>query len=605
MPTNEYNIQSLDNTTLLGATSTATSAGTTTLTVASTLVQVFTGSTTHTVKLPTTSVPAGHLPYTIVNQSSGAVTVQSSGANTIATLAANSVGRFIPNQATPTTAAHWNFEVFTFGKGLTVSNSLTLAGTDGTTMTFPSTSATVARTDAANTFTGHQTIEGVTSTGATGTGKFVFDTSPTLVTPLLGTPTSGTLTNCTGLPLGGLAAAAYNTTPTASTLAEWDSSKNLSANAFTPQTTSTATAGGTTTMDITYTQVQVWTGSSNQTIKLPTTSVSAFAEYRFINQSSGTLTIQSSGGNTVATLAANGFATFVAQKATPTAAADWGVTGLASLVAEYTSTTAGVTVPSGVTGVWIESMIGPGGGGASGRRGAAGTVRCGGGGGGTGGMVTNYFVPAARLSTTVTLTLPAGLTGGAAVTSNDTDGNPGGSPTVASFASGSFTLQTWIGAPSTGGTNALGTGGIGATAQFNGVSGGSASTTGGTGNQGQSPASGVPSGGGAGGGITSGDTANAGGAGGYQLQYYATGTVGSAGVVGGASPGAGAAAIAGVGGLGAGGGAASTTGAAQAGADATGYGAGGGGGGASLNGNNSGKGGNGGGSYCRLRWVWV
>jgi hypothetical protein len=39
-------------------------------------------------------------------------------------------------------------------KTLTFNNSLTLAGTDGTTMTFPATSATVARTDAANTFTG-------------------------------------------------------------------------------------------------------------------------------------------------------------------------------------------------------------------------------------------------------------------------------------------------------------------------------------------------------------------------------------------------------------------------------------------------------------------
>jgi hypothetical protein len=41
------------------------------------------------------------------------------------------------------------------------------------------------------TITGHPTIEGVTSTGATGTGKFVFGSSPTLVTPLLGTPQSG------------------------------------------------------------------------------------------------------------------------------------------------------------------------------------------------------------------------------------------------------------------------------------------------------------------------------------------------------------------------------------------------------------------------------
>ncbi len=47
------------------------------------------------------------------------------------------------------------------GKTLTVSNTLTLAGTDGTTMTFPATSATIARTDAAQTFTGTQTFSGL------------------------------------------------------------------------------------------------------------------------------------------------------------------------------------------------------------------------------------------------------------------------------------------------------------------------------------------------------------------------------------------------------------------------------------------------------------
>jgi hypothetical protein len=44
------------------------------------------------------------------------------------------------------------------GKTFTVNHSLTLAGTDTTTMTFPATSATIARTDAANTFTGNQTF---------------------------------------------------------------------------------------------------------------------------------------------------------------------------------------------------------------------------------------------------------------------------------------------------------------------------------------------------------------------------------------------------------------------------------------------------------------
>ena len=52
-------------------------------------------------------------------------------------------------------------------KNLTVSNTLTLAGTDSTTMTFPTTSATIARTDAANTFTGTQTISTITAPAST------------------------------------------------------------------------------------------------------------------------------------------------------------------------------------------------------------------------------------------------------------------------------------------------------------------------------------------------------------------------------------------------------------------------------------------------------
>ena len=44
------------------------------------------------------------------------------------------------------------------GKTLTANNSITIAGTDATVMTFPSTSASVARTDAAQTFTGIQSF---------------------------------------------------------------------------------------------------------------------------------------------------------------------------------------------------------------------------------------------------------------------------------------------------------------------------------------------------------------------------------------------------------------------------------------------------------------
>ena len=53
-------------------------------------------------------------------------------------------------------------------KTLTFNNSLTLAGTDGTTMTFPATSATLARTDASNSFTGTQTIGALVVTTVNG-----------------------------------------------------------------------------------------------------------------------------------------------------------------------------------------------------------------------------------------------------------------------------------------------------------------------------------------------------------------------------------------------------------------------------------------------------
>jgi hypothetical protein len=73
--------------------------------------------------------------------------------------------------------------------------------------------------------TGHATIEGVVSTGATGTGDIVFSDSPVLVAPALGTPASGTLTNCTGLPVGtglsglGTGVGAFLVTPSSANLA--------------------------------------------------------------------------------------------------------------------------------------------------------------------------------------------------------------------------------------------------------------------------------------------------------------------------------------------------------------------------------------------------
>lgn len=56
-------------------------------------------------------------------------------------------------------------------KAAVISNSLTFAGTDSTTMTFPATSASIARTDAANTFTGTQTFSGQATSTKVGGGS--------------------------------------------------------------------------------------------------------------------------------------------------------------------------------------------------------------------------------------------------------------------------------------------------------------------------------------------------------------------------------------------------------------------------------------------------
>ena len=121
-------------------------AGTTVLTMASAAIQVLTGTTTQIVKMPTTGVPAG-AQWLFQNESTGAVTVQSSGANTICVLAGGTAAILTANIATPTTAANWACQygglAVASGKLVTLNNTLTFVGTDGTTFTLPSTSDTL------------------------------------------------------------------------------------------------------------------------------------------------------------------------------------------------------------------------------------------------------------------------------------------------------------------------------------------------------------------------------------------------------------------------------------------------------------------------------
>ncbi len=161
---------------LEGFTTTATAGGTTTLAIGSTYIQIFTGTLTQAVTLPA-SLVTGHQFY-IKNQSTGLVTINATaGANTVVILAANTsvLLTCLATTATPT-AATWdsNYEgaVVSTGKKLSATQSITLAGTDSTTMTFPTTSKTIAANDGSNWTIASQAIGDIlTATSTTAYGR--------------------------------------------------------------------------------------------------------------------------------------------------------------------------------------------------------------------------------------------------------------------------------------------------------------------------------------------------------------------------------------------------------------------------------------------------
>jgi hypothetical protein len=93
---------------ITGYTTTATAAGTTTLTVASNSYQYFTGATTQTVVMPVTSTLELGRTWVIVNNSTGSLTINSSGGNLIKTLLGGQTIAIRCILITGTSAASWS-----------------------------------------------------------------------------------------------------------------------------------------------------------------------------------------------------------------------------------------------------------------------------------------------------------------------------------------------------------------------------------------------------------------------------------------------------------------------------------------------------------------
>ena len=215
------------NSMIQGFLATATAAGTTTLTVASAGIQQFTGSTTQTVVLPVTSTLVTGRQFTIINSSSGTVTVNSSGGNLVQTVVAGSSVLVTCVLNSGTTAASWETS---YNVGV-----------------FPLT-----------------------------------------------------------VPNGGTGVSSVTTSPTASAFAGWDANSNLSANNFISGFTTQATAGGTTVLTVASKGIQEFTGTLTQTVTMPVAStLVAGQQYHIINNSSGAVTVNSSGGNVIQVMAAN------------------------------------------------------------------------------------------------------------------------------------------------------------------------------------------------------------------------------------------------------------------------------------------------------------
>jgi len=137
----------------VGVQTIATTGGTTTFTSASPTYTVFTGTQSQTLVLPNATTLSVGQRYMIDNDSTQEVTINTNGGAELWRAAANT-DCYITLLTNGTAAGTWEVDYMgiriSTGKKLTVSNTLTLAGTDGTTMTFPSTSSTVVTTAQGN-----------------------------------------------------------------------------------------------------------------------------------------------------------------------------------------------------------------------------------------------------------------------------------------------------------------------------------------------------------------------------------------------------------------------------------------------------------------------
>jgi hypothetical protein len=164
-----------------------------------------------------------------------------------------------------------------------------------------------------------------------------------------------------------------STNPGASTAAVWDTNSYLSANTFITGFTTVSTSGGTTSLVAGNNGNYAFTGSSNQTVVMPSAGgLLTGTPFEIRNYSTGTVTVESSNAATIQVMAANTILHLYNNTNTGTTPTSWNIaygpinggsigqipgtttndSASSGNVGEYQSANPGSTVSPGASGAW-------------------------------------------------------------------------------------------------------------------------------------------------------------------------------------------------------------------------------------------------------------